>query len=95
MPRQVKPAVFVFAQAGCGACEEYVPRFNGVVRSARPSCPVGTYDLAKDRHAQEFANRLGVQATPTTVVMDSHGHLHRFVGALADSAIRQLLKRAV
>lgn len=95
MSRQVKPAVFVFAQAGCGACEDYLPRFNGVVQSERPSCPVGTYDLAKDAHAQEFANRLGVQATPTTVVMDSRGRLHKFVGALAEGAIRQLLKRAV
>ncbi len=94
MPRQVNPAVFVFAQSGCGACEDYLPRFDGVVRQERPSCPVGKYDLAKDQHAQEFANRLGVQATPTTVVMDSAGRLHKFVGALADGAIRQLLRRA-
>lgn len=89
------PAVFVFAQSGCGACEEYLPRFQGLAGSYRNACPVGVYDLAKDRHASEFATRLGIQATPTTVVMDRQGKLHRYIGAVGNAVIRELLKRAV
>ena len=87
------PAVFVFGQAGCPACEEYLPRFKQLA-SGSPF-PVGVYDLAKDRKANDFATRMGVSATPTTVVMDRHGRLHKTVGAVTDSAIRALLKRVL
>ena len=90
------PAIFVFGAHGCPACEEYLPVFKDTVSRSRPSCPVGVYDLAKnDPRVAEFATRLGIRATPTTVVMDSRKKLHRAVGALTAAALQQLLKRAV
>jgi thioredoxin-like negative regulator of GroEL len=80
---------------GCPACEEYMPRFKNACSRNPPSCPVGVYDLASDPRANEFATRLGIRATPTTVVMDRRGKLHKFVGALADSKILQILKQVV
>jgi thioredoxin-like negative regulator of GroEL len=87
------PAVFVFAMHGCGACEEYVPRFERVVRQLGVRYPIGRYDIAKDRRASELATRLNVQATPTTVVMTG-GKLHKYVGAVDDAKIRQILRQA-
>jgi thioredoxin-like negative regulator of GroEL len=72
-----------------------VPRFKDACSRTGPSCPIGVYDLAKDPRANEFALRLGIQATPTTVVMDRRGKLHKFVGAIVDSKIIQILKQAV
>jgi hypothetical protein len=86
--------VFVFGQAGCPACSEYIPRFKRIAAAFRDRFPIGIYDLLRDGpKANEFATRLGIRATPTTVVMTSRGSLHKHVGALAESAIRELLER--
>lgn len=88
-----KPAVFVFAMHGCGACEDYVPRFQQLAGPYRGNLAIGVYDLAKGGRDAMFADRMGVQATPTTIAMDKHGRLRRVVGSIADSAIRTLLNR--
>lgn len=88
-----RPAVFVFGQTGCPACEDYIPRFQRLAGGA--ACPIGVYDLAKDPKANEFATRLGVNATPTTVVMNSRGQLLKKVGAIADREIQKLLRLAL
>lgn len=93
MPRG-RPAVFVFGQTGCPACTEYVPRFKRLAEPYRRRFPIGIYDLAKDgQHANEFASRLGINATPTTVVMTSRGTIAKHIGALAESAVKALLDR--
>lgn len=86
-----RPTVFVFAQHGCPACEQYVPRLNRV-RSTFRDVDVRVYDLASDEHAVAFAEQLGgVRSIPTTVVMKD-GKLQRHVGALPDTQIRQILQ---
>jgi thioredoxin-like negative regulator of GroEL len=85
-------AVFVFGQAGCGHCTEYIPRFQRLARPYQKAFPIGIYDLAKDKHAVQFANRLGgIRVTPTTVVMSHRGSLHKHVGALDEATITRLL----
>lgn len=86
--------VFVFGQAGCPACADYIPRFKRVAGPFRERFPIGIYDLAKDGpYANEFATKLGIRHTPTTVVMTRRGSLHKHVGPLTESAIRELLGR--
>ena len=82
-------AVFVFGQAGCPACADYVPRFKRLAASA--PFPVGVYDLAKDRHAQGFADKLAIRATPTTVVM-AGGRLRKVEGSVSNTEIVKLLR---
>jgi thioredoxin-like negative regulator of GroEL len=85
-------AVFVFGQAGCPACLGYIPRFKRIAAPYRGRIQIGVYDLARDgQHANEFASKLGIRATPTTVVMNRRGGLHKHVGALGDAQIKQLL----
>lgn len=91
-----RPAIFVFAQHGCGHCEEYVPRFQRLAAGA--PFVTNVYDLASDDRANDFANKIlpnGVQAVPTTVVMTRSGKLHAHVGALGNAQIRQLLSTAL
>lgn len=88
-----QPAVFVFAMHGCGACEEYLPRFKQLAGPYRSVMPIGIYDVAKDRKAAQLSDKLGVKATPTTIVMKG-GRLRQFVGALGNAAINQLLREA-
>ncbi len=78
---------------GCSACEDYLPRFKQLAEPYRGAIPIGIYDV-NDATGGHFGDKLGVQATPTTVVMDRHGRLKRFVGALGNAAIRALLKQA-
>jgi thioredoxin-like negative regulator of GroEL len=88
------PAVFVFLQDGCPACHEFGPRITRLAHPFRAQgFPVGFYDMAKDTRAAELGQRLGVNATPTTIVM-RNGQLHKHVGALADTMIAKLLKFA-
>ena len=84
------PAVFVFAQPGCPACEDYVPRFQR--RAAGAPYPVGIYHLGSGGRGDEMANKFRVSAAPTTVVMTRRGQLQKHVGALADNVIERLLK---
>ncbi len=93
MPAQ--PAVFVFAMHGCGACEEYLPRFKQLAGPYRQAVPIGIYDVSRGGREAAFGDKLGVRATPTTVVLDRRGKLHRVIGAITDRAIKQLLDRAV
>lgn len=91
MPR---PAVFVFIQQGCPACHDYVPKFDRAA-AERPDVVVGRYDLATGGpQVNAFAEKLGVKATPTTVVMTSNGALHKHVGSLPVAQIKALLASA-
>lgn len=85
-----RPTVFVFAQHGCPACEQYIPRLQRVRTNFR-DIDVRIYDLASDEHAVKFAEQLGgVRSIPMTVVMKGGG-LQRHVGALPDAQIRSIL----
>jgi thioredoxin-like negative regulator of GroEL len=93
VPPTPPAAVFVFGQAGCGHCTEYIPRFQRLARAYQKAFPIGIYDLAKDKHAVEFADRLGgIRVTPTTVVMSHRGSLHKHPGALTDAQVRAILE---
>ncbi len=92
MPAQ--PAVFVFAMHGCGACEEYLPRFKQLAGPYRREVPIGIYDVSRGGREAAFGDKLGVRATPTTVVLDRRGKLHRVIGAITNRAIKELLDRA-
>lgn len=90
------PAVFVFVMEGCGACEEYLPRFSKIAEPYHAQgLPIGVYDIAKHGREAEFGTRMGIQATPTTIRMDGAGRFHKHVGAISDGAIAALLKAAV
>ena len=81
-------AVFVFVAHGCGACHEYLPRFRRLAQAA--GAPGRVYDIAKDQHGAAFADKLGVKATPTTVVMRD-GKIKSIVGGVSNAEISKLL----
>lgn len=92
-PSEPPKAVFVFGQAGCSHCTTYIPRFKRVAASYRNRFPIGIYDLARDgQRANDFANKLGIRGTPTTVVMTRRGGLVKHTGVLDESAIKKLLE---
>lgn len=89
MPRPRSPAVFVFAQHGCPACDEFLPRFKQLAGGA--PFPVGVYHLGDGGRGDELATALKINATPTTVVMTRGGKFLKKVGAIADRALQTLL----
>jgi thiol-disulfide isomerase/thioredoxin len=90
--RAPHPAAFVFIQDGCPACHDFMPKLQQAA-DGFPH-PLGVYDVSKGGHETEFGNRLRVRATPTTIVMDSAGRMHRFEGTTGVREIRALLGRA-
>ena len=90
------PGVFVFIQEGCGACHDYMPRFDHIAAEyPKDEPPVGRYDLAvEDPRVTAFAEAFGIKQTPTTVVMTSHGTFQRHVGSLPVAQIRALFAAA-
>lgn len=86
-----QPAVFVFVLTGCGACEEFLPRFQRVCTPFRRYLPIGVYDIARDKRAMAFSDKLGVRATPTMVTLSPSGQLRRTVGAVDDATIARTI----
>jgi hypothetical protein len=82
--------------AGCPACTEFLPRFGRISAPLRArGLPVHVGDITKRGPAQAWAERLKVEATPTTVVLRSDGKSYRRVGAVSDAEIAKLLAAAV
>jgi len=102
----------VFAMPGCGACDEYLPRFERLVKAYRAqgvpfvlwrpgqafphgSIPVLIYDAAaQNDEMQAFADRLGISATPTTVMM-GRSTTAKIEGAIENDHIERLLHAAM
>jgi thioredoxin-like negative regulator of GroEL len=62
-----KPLVIaVWVMPGCGACEEYLPRFRQVAGRYSRCIPSVIIDATKN---EEAANAFRVKATPTTMVV--------------------------
>ncbi len=88
------PAVFLFHASGCPACHQYMPVFQHGVQRLRGQVPIGVYDLEADRHGRRLAEKLGVRATPTTIVMSSRGTLVKREGLLDSRTLAGLLAAA-
>jgi hypothetical protein len=92
MPPRPRPAAFVFIQDGCGACHDFMPKLQQAAQGFPH--PLGVYDVSKGGHETAFGDKMKVRATPTTIVMDSSGRMHRFEGTTGVREIRALLGRA-
>lgn len=80
--------VLVVHQEGCGACEEYLPRFQRIADRYSRCIP----HLVVDANVYpEAADALKVDSTPTTLVL-RHGRMtsRNLAGAAADEDIEKL-----
>ena len=78
---------FYFFSPMCGACKRMTPMFE----SLQPRYP-GVVQVVNIQDSSENAKKLGVQATPTTVMV-RHGKIaHFIVGVRPQSRIETLLK---
>lgn len=84
--------IAVFIMQGCGACHDYLPRFTQIARGY-PSLQARVFDVSTAQ-GNDVANRLGVRATPTTIVDYQDGRMLRRVGALDNADITRLFERA-
>jgi hypothetical protein len=85
------PVFQVFVLAGCGHCEEYLPRARAAVERLRGAVRLQVVDAARDYRAQKYA----VRGTPTTLVLTRQGRVLRRVGAVDDLEIQRLLRAAL
>ena len=84
----------MFVQQGCGACHDYMPKFERA-QQRHPGVTVGVYDISlNDPRVQHFAEVMGVRATPTTIVQTSNGAHKRYVGSLPAAQIHEVLASA-
>lgn len=94
---RARVVVIVFTMPGCGACEEYLPRFKPLAAEATAAgVPVLYFNAASDRaDIQALANRFQVVATPTTIIAPrGRGHT-KLEGSIDTREIRQLLGQAL
>lgn len=88
-------SVLVLVMDGCPACHEYMPRFGRLAAPYRAQgVPVSIYDLDKHQQAASLADRLKIEATPSTVVIGPKGAKVVAVGAVDDKKIEKILKDA-
>lgn len=88
--------VALFVMEGCGACHEYLPRFQRIAEPyKRAGIPVLIIDAAtEDAEINELADRWGVRATPTTIVARRGPGVIRQEGNLSDEYLKQLFDAA-
>ena len=78
--------IVVIGMKGCGACEEYIPRFQRIATRYAHCLPVRVLDASTPEGAQ-VAARFRVEATPTTLILRKpHGQVH-YEGARDDAEI--------
>ena len=78
-----KATVLVFVMKGCGACTAFKPLLKRVA-SKFPQVPLQTLDI--DKHSA-LAAKLGVNATPTTVMAHHKGDVRKIVGAVDEATL--------
>jgi len=88
---QARAIVVVFSQAGCPACDEYIPRFQAIA-AAQP-IPWRVIDVGH-RDAEDISDNYGIEATPTTMVLKKPTGAAKAEGALDDATIQQLFALA-
>ena len=81
--------VVVFAMKGCGACEEFLPRFRRIAAKYRRCVPVMHFDAAAPGH-QAVADHYGVTHTPTVVLVRRPQGKLQWNGGLDDHEIENI-----
>ena len=79
---------------GCGACAEYVPRFNRIAARYAHCIPVKILDAGTPEGAQ-VADRFHVNATPTTLILRKPTGQVYYEGALDDAQIEHVFALAI
>jgi thiol-disulfide isomerase/thioredoxin len=88
-------SVLVLIMDGCPACHDYMPRFGALAAPYRAKgMPVSILDLNADSKAQLLADRLKVEATPTTITIGPRGARKVAEGAVGNKEIAKLLRDA-
>ena len=86
--------VVVFVMQGCGHCHDFAP----IVRQAQqrhPSIPVYFVDAAaKDAWSQQLADRHGIEATPTTLLLRNPTGFIKVEGIMSANELEQLMQVA-
>ncbi len=85
--------IVVFAMKDCSACEDYVPRFQTIANQFSGRVPYQILD-ANASGTQNLAERFGIEATPTTMVLRKPVGAIKAEGALSDQDILRLFNIA-
>jgi thiol-disulfide isomerase/thioredoxin len=96
IPPDARVIVAVISMDGCPACQDYVPRVEGLAGSyRRAGVPVVYLNAADPRpDVQAWMDRYGVTATPTTLVIqrqDLGGGVWRSEGNQDERTIKNTL----
>lgn len=96
IPPDAKVVVVVISMDGCPACQDYVPRVEGLAGAyRRAGVPIIYLDAADQRPAvQEWMDQYQVTATPTTLILRRHelgGGVWKSEGTQDDRSIKQAL----
>lgn len=89
-------AVIAFGQQGCGHCHDFEPRFRAIAAKYERCVPSFFIDCDQDKTTFQVAQQLGIQSTPTTmIVREGVIHGRKLHGVLTDEAIERIFQRAM
>ncbi len=87
-------SIVVFHSDGCGACQEYIPRFRKIAAKYRGRIPIKSVKATAANIALFDKYKIG--AFPTTAVLDdAEKCLKKTVGAIDDAEIERLFAKAL
>lgn len=86
--------VGLFVMPGCGACHEFLPRFERMI-ARYPGMPYLVYDAASpDPGLVAFMDQYAVNVTPTLLILQRGPGSIRLDGALDDATLKRYLDDA-
>ena len=83
------PVLIDFSAEWCPPCKMVAPLLEKLARERAGAIKVTAVDIEESPHT---ANRFGVRAAPTFVVLRGGNEVRRRVGALSESALRALME---
>ena len=94
--RKQRVLVALFVMEGCGACDEFKPRFDKISAPyAAAGIPIVVYDAQSEApDLVAFMDRYGVTATPTMLILKRGPGSIRVDGSVDDAQIRQAFEIA-
>jgi thioredoxin 1 len=84
-----KPALLDFGATWCGPCKTLEPAIAALANEYGDRVTVGKLDIDK---APQTAQRFGIMAVPTVILLKNGKEVHRFTGVQSKEKIASLIQ---
>lgn len=91
-----RPRVLEFSAVWCGPCKIFEPTFKKVSGNYASKASFESYDIDDVSKGQKLANKYGIEAVPSVIILDSQGKVvFSHAGLMDEQSFTQEITRVV